>query len=51
MQTGKFDRLVQKCILLGSEAKKLASNPYSKQSQIIQFHAWSAGHFDKWGRV
>lgn len=51
MVKGKSDKLVQKCIKEGSEAERLAVNPYSTASQKIKFHAWSAGHFDKWGRV
>lgn len=51
MVKGKWDKIVQECIRKGGEADKLASNPYSKQTEAVQYHAWSAGHFDKWGRV
>lgn len=35
----------------GSGAKKLANNPYSYTSEIQKHCLWSAGHFDRWGRV
>ena len=36
---------------LGSSCDKDAKNPYSDISEIRKHQAWSAGHFDKWGRV
>jgi hypothetical protein len=35
----------------GQLSKKHNKNPYCERSQIRQFAAWSAGHFDNWGRV
>lgn len=51
MVKGKWDKIVQECIRKGSEAARLALNPYSNNTQKVHYHAWSAGHFDKWGRV
>lgn len=51
MVKGKSDKIVQKCIKEGFNAGKLDLNPYTNASQKVKFHAWSAGHFDKWGRV
>ena len=36
---------------LGQQSQKYDKNPYCERSQIRKFAAWSAGHFDKWGRV
>jgi hypothetical protein len=35
----------------GQLSKKHNKNPYCERSHIRQFAAWSAGHFDEWGRV
>jgi len=35
----------------GFYAGRFYRNPYSSASQIWQYHAWEAGHWDKWGRV
>ncbi len=51
MAKGKYDDLVQQCIKQGVMADINSINPYSQASKRIQFHAWSAGHFDRWGRV
>jgi len=47
----EFNRGVLMFIVMGRQAAKDAINPYSPKSNPKRFHAWSAGHFDKWGRV
>lgn len=51
MVKGKYDGIVQQCIKQGAMADVNAINPYVHASERVQFHAWSAGHFDRWGRV
>ena len=51
MVKGKYDGVVCQCIKQGVMADANAINPYTHASERIQFHAWSAGHFDRWGRV
>lgn len=36
---------------LGFESEVNAKNPYDSGARIRKRQAWSAGHFDKWGRV
>ena len=50
-KTPVFNKTVERCIAEGEMAFVDAKNPYSAKSQAMEFHAWSAGHFDKWGRV
>ena len=47
----EFNIGVQAYIMQGSRAEKHEVNPYSAKGSPKRFHAWSAGHFDKWGRV
>ncbi|AHK11707.1 hypothetical protein S141_61 [Shewanella sp. phage 1/41] len=37
--------------LLGNGCNKHAENPHNDITEIRKHQAWSAGHFDKWGRV
>lgn len=37
--------------ILGMDAALSDKNPFNEHSEIRKHQAWSAGHFDKWGRV
>jgi len=50
-QSEILKREVIKSIKEGDKADRLAVNPYRRSYDIHKKQAWSAGHFDKWGRV
>lgn len=50
-QVGKRDSEILKFIKEGGKAERLATSPYSRSHDLAKKQAWSAGHFDKWGRV
>jgi hypothetical protein len=35
----------------GFNSNILDKNPYSRVSQVLPFHAWQAGHYDKYGKL
>jgi hypothetical protein len=35
----------------GFESKQNELNPYNRKTQILPFHAWQAGHYDKHGKL
>jgi hypothetical protein len=35
----------------GVSSLRKAVNPFCRNSQILQFHAWQAGHYDKYGKL